>query len=321
MLKPKAMLEGNEASETQYKTIHERLNKALDDLVLKLDTKALDALIESAKTIDASLYTSESFATFQEVLENVQTLRNKVSDQTEMDALVKSLQESIDGLKRIRNTEFLEQLIKEADAVNLDLYTESSLIRLHDAHKHARTIAELELSTQQDIDDAAENLKHALSLLERIDMSQDWSGVDELIEMLGELEANRYDETTFKALQEYIEQVNTLRLDLNLSQDEIDEVAEKVQELVLNLRPVKLDQEMINRLEDRVSEARQLDVTHYTEESFVGLENALQKAETILGRIQGRQFRSISISKPVSQEELNEARFRTRNSNGCTCSY
>ncbi|MDE8209717.1 discoidin domain-containing protein [Erysipelothrix rhusiopathiae] len=303
----KAMLEGNEASETQYKTIHERLNKALDDLVLKLDTKALDVLIESAKTIDTSLYTSESFATFQEVLENVQTLRNKVSDQTEMDALVKSLQESIDGLKRIRNTEFLEQLIKEADAVNLDLYTESSLIRLHDAHKHARTIAELELSTQQDIDDAAENLKHALSLLERIDMSQDWSGVDELIEMLGELEANRYDETTFKALQEYIEQVNTLRLDLNLSQDEIDEVAEKVQELVLNLRPVKLDQEMIDRLEDRVSEARQLDVTHYTEESFVGLENALQKAETILGRIQGRQFRSISISKPVSQEELNEA--------------
>lgn len=303
----KALLQTENADESDLNVMHDKLEKAHSMLQMKLNFAKLEALISKAKALDSDLYTEASMMELKDVLENIETSHNTIIDQERVDGLVQALQIAIENLKYNRNTGALEELIQQADAVEFDLYTESSLIRLHDAHKHAKTIAALDEANQQDIDDATDNLRHALTLLEFIHTPQDWEAFDALMATYDTVETKRYHQESIKTLQAHIEAAKLLRSDDTASQNTIDAMADLMVNTLMTLKPIPLNHDQVDKLSELVEQAHALDTTHYTESSINDLECAIVQAEAILMRINGQQFRSLLLPKPVSQDEVDAA--------------
>lgn len=170
VLEANQMLQTDEHTQEALDQMNRRLVRAIDQLEerssLELALLDLQRLIDQAETFEAQNYTADSFAHLTATIEDAKTLVNEGTDSEEaIRTMHERLEQAIDQLIEVANTDQLASLIVHARSLDSGNYTQDSWNILMDALNQAEGLLQAHEPSQSDVDQAAENLRIAIDQL------------------------------------------------------------------------------------------------------------------------------------------------------------
>lgn len=134
-----------------------------------LDTSELEKAILEAEGLYQDNYTTRSWRTLEKALELARkVLADPTADQGQVDAAAETLRNGVASLelKIVTNNVELNKAILRAQGLREDQYTAESWAELEDALDNAKKVNKNRRATQQQIDEATEELLEAIDNLE-----------------------------------------------------------------------------------------------------------------------------------------------------------
>lgn len=165
LVKAEEVLANENALQEEIETATEHLQEAMKSLVLiSVDKAKLQKLVDSSKKYEDAIqdYTSATAEIFSGALANARdVLVKEDATQEEVERAYVQLQNAIFGLRMIPNKDKLEELIQEAEKVEISNYTEESAVVFVAALNRAKVVLEDENATEQEVKAAEKELKAA----------------------------------------------------------------------------------------------------------------------------------------------------------------
>ena len=227
-----------DATVDELKAANKAMTKAAQEL-WEIVTKAeLEALIEAANGYLDGDYTAESLDALQAAIESAQAVAiNDDATTAEVTEAITNLSNAIAGLESITlDTSALEheiELVTEMIA-NLDNYVPSSVEGLQDkldAAKNTLTSA----TSQAEIDEATKTLREArLNARTKADVS----ALEELVAYAKSLDLSAYTAESADSVLVLADRALAKMNDPEITQDEVDALAEELQSAIDALEPV-----------------------------------------------------------------------------------
>jgi hypothetical protein len=244
------------------------------------DVSKLESL--TSENLNKDDYLENTFDKYQGNIElGKRVLFNIQASQGEVDIAVRWIENSKKQLIAKTKTALLEEKIKEAEAINLDNYTEDTALALSEEIKKAKKLLEIDPS-QEEVDQAVKDLDEAIDGLKLKDGIVDTSVLKELIAYAKSINMDLYTDESVKVLSDTIEEAESLLAQKSISQTQVDEMVNKLNAAIDGLKrkeEVNLDKEKLEKLIIRVEE---LDTSRYTKESVENLNKVLENAKTVL---------------------------------------
>lgn len=169
----KALLNSANPDPNDVEIAKRNLSAATMKLVLKVDSRQLESLVDSFKDYNEDDYTPESWANFKAALDAAKAVINN-SDATK-DDVNKAYQDLLDAsslLVEVNHKEGLESLINKAESFDSSKYTVESWAKLAEALKYAKEVFNNEQATKEEIATAVLNLETAINGLKEIEGSE-----------------------------------------------------------------------------------------------------------------------------------------------------
>ena len=214
------------------------MTKAAQEL-WEIVTKAeLEALIEAANGYLDGDYTAESLDALQAAIESAQAVAiNDDATTAEVTEAITNLSNAIAGLESITlDTSAFEheiELVTEMIA-NLDDYVPSSVEGLQDKLDAAKTVLS-NATTQAEIDEATKTLREArLNARTKADVS----ALEELVAYAKSLDLSTYTAESADSVLVLADRALAKMNDPEITQDEVDALAEELQSAIDALEPV-----------------------------------------------------------------------------------
>lgn len=200
-----------------------------------LNTLALLAYYE-----ERLLYTEESHNLFKAAVQDYGTylyVNNVISNlnvtQTEVDTLVVTIQNALDLLVERGDISSLQDQYDQLTMIDLTDFTPSSIALFQSKLLEIQAVILSPNTTQAIVNSAFQEALQANNLLINLANKQD---LLDLIDSTKSLKASDYTLTSFGYLQSILDSTEAFILDLNVSQVEVDEFFEKLDEAIKLLR-------------------------------------------------------------------------------------
>ncbi|RGO09789.1 discoidin domain-containing protein [Coprobacillus cateniformis] len=194
------------------------------------------------KNIDVSNYTPKSVAAYRDALNHVvEVYKNKDATSSQIIDAKQQLKDAIDGLTLKADKKALENIIKKANDISTDVYTEKTVKVLNEALKDAKNVYADENATQKQVTTAVSGLQKAIDGLVKK------ANKDALIKEIKKAEAidkNQYTKETVKELEAALKKANDINKNVNVSQSEVDKAVKSLQAAIKGLE--KKDDPVIN---------------------------------------------------------------------------
>lgn len=194
------------------------------------------------KNIDVSNYTPKSVAAYRDALDHVvEVYKNKDATSSQIIDAKQQLKDAIDGLTLKADKKALENIIKKANDISTDVYTEKTVKVLNEALKDAKNVYADENATQKQVTTAVSGLQKAIDGLVKK------ANKDALIKEIKKAEAidkNQYTKETVKELEAALKKANDINKNVNVSQSEVDKAVKSLQAAIKGLE--KKDDPVIN---------------------------------------------------------------------------
>ena len=286
----KTVAENADATQAEVDEAKAALAEAMENLIARGDKSALNELIAEADELAEEDYTTGTWATFADALENAKTVaENADATQAEVDEAKAALAEAMENLIARGDKTALNELIDEAEALDEEAYTSGTWAALEEALEAAKAVAEDADALQDAVDEAADALREALdALVERGDKT----ALNELIDEAEALDEEAYTSGTWAALEETLEAAKAVAEDADATQEEAD-AAKAALEEAMNALVERGDK---SGLDDLIDEAEKLKEEDYTADSWSKLEEALEEA------------RKVAENEDATQEEIDAAK-------------
>ena len=169
----KALQEANKVladENAMQKEVDEAINKlqeALDNLVTAVDKSLLQAFVEYVSGLDSSKYTEATWKTFEtELTEANAVLKDANATQEQVDNAYNQLVKAYLDLRLIPDKSLLEDLINQAEGLNVANYTKASFDGLTKALTEAKAVFENPNATQKEVNNAKAILEKAIAGLQ-----------------------------------------------------------------------------------------------------------------------------------------------------------
>lgn len=251
------------------------LRTAIDGLTAKADKTELQKLITKAKDKKEADYTADSWKVFADALTNAEKeLKSDKSTPETVKAAQDKLTEAINGLapKTQVDKSQLEALIAEATGKEEAQYTPESWAAFTTALGTANEVNGNKDATQDDVNQACESLRTAMTgLTAKADKAQ----LQTLIEEAGNKNKDEYTEESWTSFETALNEAKSVFANENASQDAVDQacasLSKAIDELKFNKSQLKV---VIDQVENKNSE-------DYTEESWETFANALAEARSV----------------------------------------
>ena len=144
-----------------------KLQEALDNLVTAVDKSLLQAFVEYVSGLNSSKYTEATWKTFEtELTEANAVLKDANATQEQVDNAYNQLVKAYLDLRLIPDKSLLEDLINQAERLNVVNYTKASFDGLTKALNEAKVVYENPNATQKEVDNAKATLEKAINNLE-----------------------------------------------------------------------------------------------------------------------------------------------------------
>ena len=261
-----------EATAEELKAVNKAMTKAAQELWEIVSKAELDALIKAANGYLDGDYTAESLQALQTAIEAAQAVAgNGDATVAEVTEAITNLSDAIAGLESITlDTSALEheiELVNELLA-NIGNYVLSSVEGLQeklDAAKNTLTSA----TTQAEIDEATNSLREArLNARTKADVS----ALEELIAYVNSLDLRAYTAESADSVLVLTDRVLAKMNDPQITQEEVDALAEELQSAIDALQPVS--EENVTTPDDGMA----LDPTNTAAANMSGMMIALMAA-------------------------------------------
>ena len=154
--------------------MQEEVNNAYSELVtaflnlrLKADKSALQAFVDYVSDVDSSKYTETTWKMFEAKLNEANVvLKDENATQEQVDSAYNELVKAYLDLRLKPNKDLLEDLINQANGLNVANYTKASFDGLTKALNEAKVVFENPNATQKEVDSAKATLEKAINSLE-----------------------------------------------------------------------------------------------------------------------------------------------------------
>ena len=156
------------ASQVEVNNAFDRLASAMQKLeFFKGDKTALKAFIDKVTGLDSNKYTQATWAPFNDALTAANGVYNDLNAmQEEVNEAYTNLVTAFLNLRLIPDKSLLEELINQAEGLNVANYTKASFDGLTKALNEAKVVYENPNATQEEVDNAKDVLEKAINSLE-----------------------------------------------------------------------------------------------------------------------------------------------------------
>ena len=272
----------------------------------EIDTTKLEALLTKAEDYAEEDYTEESFEMLVIAAEEaLKVLENEDATQEEVDKAAVNLQDAIDGLVKVEDTEDpeidkdeLQALLSEAKDYDAEDYTDDSFDALTAAIAVAEEVLADEEATQDDVDETLAGLEAAIAGLVEIEEPTpepeiDTSDLEKAIANAKGYNADDYTADSFAALTAALETAETVLSDEEATQDDVDEALADLEAAITGLveieEPTPKPEVDTSDLEKAIANANGYNAEDYTADSFAVLTAALETAKAVLANEEATQ--------------------------------
>lgn len=192
----------------------------------------------------------------------------------------------------ILNKSDLINKINEAKSIvetESDIYTDESINLLKEAIKAAEQLLIKDGLTQELINEAIEMVESTINELKEKVEEVDKLLLQELVNKVLEMDSSKYTSESWANLDVVLIEVNKVLQNENTTQEEVNELLERLQEAIKNLeeRVEIIDKQSLQELVDKLSG---LDSSKYTSESWNKLKDAIKNAKDILNNELATQY-------------------------------
>ena len=186
------------------------------------------------KNIDVSNYTPKSVTAYREALDHVvEIYKNKDATSAQILDAKQQLKDAIDGLTLKADKKSLENIMKKANDISTDVYTDKTVKIFNEALKEAKNINADENATQKQVTAVVSKLQKAIDGLVKK------ANKDVLVSEIKKAEAidkNQYTKETVKELQTALKNAKDINKDVNVSQSEVDKAVKSLQAAIKGLK-------------------------------------------------------------------------------------
>lgn len=246
-----------------------------------IDTSRLVDVLK--EVYESNIYTPKSYTFYTTAKTNAEALLETVGfTQKEVDDAYEALVKAIEKLVSRASTTLLKDKIKEAEKVDLSLYTEETVNLYNIAFVNANTSLEDLNVSQTDVDKALADLTNAINQLMK---KGDKSNLIKLINEAQKINKADYTEKTYKVLSEAIDNAQAVIKDDNATQSQIEKGILDINDAVNGL----VKQVNKSSLVSLIDIAKKIKKTDYTDVTIKNFENALKSAQVILDNLDVKQ--------------------------------
>ena len=221
------------------------LTEAMQSLVEKpqVSKDALQTAIEEADKKVKEDYTAESFETFERVLKEAKEIyANEDATQEEVDNQTALLNAAMANLvvkpeepEKPADKSKLESALEKAEALTKADYTEETWNVFADVLKKAQSVDKNEKATQEEVDEAVNELESAIDQLEKVNGGDEKPSVEELkalVEKAEKLDENGYVASTWGNFAQTLESAKAVLNSEDATQEEIDAAKVNLQKAI-----------------------------------------------------------------------------------------
>lgn len=276
------VFESESTCNAEIKDTMEQLQTAIDLLVRipVVDTTALVALLDDAKTMNVEGYTQESIEKLQVVIADVEAFLQGLMTQETVLAKTELLQQAMDAL--VVDKQALEDVLEKAEAIDESLYTADSVLKFKETYLASKAVFDDETSSVQVVKEAIANLDHAFTLLV---LQSDTSNSKVLLGLAIQKAENALHDSSSEHLVPLVRTMIMARLSTaktvyeNVDASEI-EILEAWLQLAngLHYLDFKADKTQLNML---VEECNAIDLSLY-QDGVEEFKQALQEAKSVI---------------------------------------
>ena len=155
------------AMQEEVDSAYKELVTAFLNLRLKADKSALQAFVDYVNDVDSSKYTETTWKMFEAKLNEANVvLKDENATQEQVDSAYNELVKAYLDLRLKPNKDLLEDLINQANGLNVANYTKATFDGLTKALNEAKAVFENPNATQKEVDSAKATLEKAINSLE-----------------------------------------------------------------------------------------------------------------------------------------------------------
>ena len=290
-----AVMNNVNAMQDEVDEAYDNLQAAINGLeeVKAVDKTLLEGLVNHILGLDKDKYVEETWDAMVSVLQEAQeVLADEKATQKEVD---ETYLELIDAFLALRlkveevDKSELEALIKEAEEYKEEDFTAESWQALTDALEAAKEVMNDKDASQEEVDEARDNLQAAINGLEE---AVDKTLLEAMVNKVSGLEEGKYVTSTWEAMVPVLQEAKDVLANEKASQKEVDASLEALTKAYLELRLIP-DKDLLSEL---INKAKGLNGANYSAKTWSEMTGALEEATAVLN------------DPEASQEEVDNAK-------------
>ncbi len=247
--------------------------------VPSVDKKFLKDLVDTCDSYVGDKFTAESWAAFTEALDAAKAvLENKDATLEEAYDAYIDLVKARDELTYAPDKSLLKLAVELAKAaVNAGGVTDASIEALNDAIEAAQLVLDSEEATQEEINDAYNDVMSCIIALEDVDKSL----LERFVKEAEELEAEKYTSESWKDLADALDAAKKVLANDAASETDVKTAFDTLVDAMTNLELISVNKA---GLEAAIETAKDIlaDADKYDPATLAGLEAAVEAAESVL---------------------------------------
>lgn len=248
--------------------------------VIVVDYNVLERLVANAEGLPAEAYLSKSYEAMQAQLTQAKVmLAERNATQSQVNAQVQALQNTINQLVLRGNMTELENLIEQVKNINRELYTTDSARQLDQANDSAKELVQQGEATQETIDSVLKELNQAImQLVARGDKEV----LRNVVNQAKSIDREIYTAESLQVLDEAVGQAQHLLTLIDATQEQVNEMVQLVQTALDSLQKVGEPDLSLIELNRLIAEYETLDLSGYTEQTVAHFMDELNKAKALV---------------------------------------
>lgn len=251
------------------------LQTAIDALQKRADKTILLIWMNTAKNLDMGSYTPASASVLSKALQSADSIyKNANALQSEVNDAADALQKAIDTLQKRADTTALASAVAHAEGLDKDNYL-SGWDKLIDALAQAKSVLDDANASQSLVNTALNGLQDAIRALVK---KPDKSRLQRTVQQAEAEEESDYIPSTWNTFKLALEAAKAVLSNESSTQEEIDDVHEKLQLTMDNLI-TKPDKAFLERDIERAEALQEAD---YPPESWTAFKVVLDQAKAVL---------------------------------------
>lgn len=264
------------ATQDEVSSATKEVKDAITNLKLVIHKEKLQEAINKAKDVKEEEFTPKTYAPFKIAYEQAVNInQNDNATQEQVDACTNALESTLTKLVERANLIAINQKITEAEAINQDNYTDTSLITFNQELEKAKELVKNLNVTQKEVDAQLSSLSSAMTSLV-VYVAPNMDAINQAISDAEKVNRDDWSTSSYNTMKKKLDIAKATVIKKKVTQEEIDKAKD---ELLSAYNALNVDLSLLN---ETLKNAKSYLEINYTLDSFKVLTDAIAHTEDFI---------------------------------------